>query len=268
MKIELALLLANIAAYAIAAPNRAIGTTSTVTIRSVPTLPERRERQWWEYEGEDVTTQSVTSSLFQAIDNLNKVARYQQEKDFGVESTDDEGTVENGILEHAPCQPLTMIFARGTNEAGNMGRIIGRPLAAALRKQTGNKIIIQGVNYDATPEGNLLLGLNGGPKMAELLEQSLAQCPDSKVVLVGYSQGAMVTHSGALLSEHGISAIAAFGDPGRFVPFLHVSADKVKKYCLPGDPVCLNGFDLDAHFRYGVFADDAAQFLIQASGAK
>ncbi|KAK2875005.1 hypothetical protein FQN49_001867 [Arthroderma sp. PD_2] len=269
MKLDSAFLLASLVAYAIAAPSRAIGTDSTtISIRSAPNLPEHRVRQWWEYKGEDVTTQSAASSILQAIDNLNEVTKYQQERGFQIESTDEEGTVENGIEDNEPCQPLTMIFARGTNEAGNMGKVIGKPLAASLRTQTGNKVIVQGVNYDASFEGNLLLGLNGGPIMAKLLKQSLAQCPDSKVVLVGYSQGAMVTHAGALLSEHGVSAIAAFGGPGRFVPFVNVSADKVKKYCLPGDPVCLNGFDLDAHSEYGVFANDAAQFLIQASGAQ
>ncbi|KAM5443500.1 putative cutinase [Microsporum ferrugineum] len=267
MKLELFFLL-SLVACAIAAPNRAREVGSPVTIRSDTISPGNRPRQWWEYEGEGENAQSASNLILQAVGRLNEILRHQQEMNIETESTDEEGLVENGILDHAPCQPLTMIFARGTNEGGNMGKVIGRPLAAALRAQTGNKVIIQGVNYEATPEGNLLLGLNGGPIMSQLVGKSLEQCPDSKVVLAGYSQGAMVTHAAAVLTPKGVSALAVFGDPGRFAPFVNISPDKTKKYCLPGDPVCLNGFDLDAHSKYGIVADDAAKFLIKAAGAQ
>ena len=53
--------------------------------------------------------------------------------------------------------------------------------------------------------------------MASLAEQALKQCPTTKVVLSGYSQGGLVTHYAVQqggLPAADVSAIVAFGDPG------------------------------------------------------
>ena len=60
------------------------------------------------------------------------------------------GMTENGVTMSTGCQPLTFIFARGTGEPGNMGIVVGPPVASALRSLTGSKVAIQGVNYDAS----------------------------------------------------------------------------------------------------------------------
>lgn len=60
------------------------------------------------------------------------------------------GITENGVTANTGCQPLTFIFARGTRELGNMGTVVGRPVASALSSLTVGKVTIQGVNYDAS----------------------------------------------------------------------------------------------------------------------
>ncbi|EAW19003.1 carbohydrate esterase family 5 protein [Aspergillus fischeri NRRL 181] len=176
---------------------------------------------------------------------------------------------ENGVKNKDACQPLTFIFARGTSELGNMGSIAGPPVATKLRSLLNNKVVVQGVDYPASIEGNAMLGAAGGPTMASLVKQALSQCPDTKVVVGGYSQGAMVVHNAAnSLSEGQIAAAVLFGDPFKSQAVGKVDKADVKEYCAAGDPVCLNGVNVLAHLSYGDDAAEAAQFLVTASGVK
>ncbi|KAF7174038.1 hypothetical protein CNMCM5623_006340 [Aspergillus felis] len=176
---------------------------------------------------------------------------------------------ENGVTNKDACQPLTFIFARGTSELGNMGSIAGPPVATKLRSLLNNKVVVQGVDYPASIEGNALLGAAGGPTMASLVKQALSQCPSTKVVVGGYSQGAMVVHNAASsLAEGQIAAAVLFGDPFKDQAVGKVAAADVKEYCASGDPVCLNGVNVLAHLSYGDDAAEAAQFLITTSGVK
>lgn len=59
-------------------------------------------------------------------------------------------STENGVTENNGCKALTLIFARGTGELGNMGTVAGPPLAEKLQSLTDNKVTVQGVNYDAS----------------------------------------------------------------------------------------------------------------------
>ncbi|KAF7596949.1 hypothetical protein BBP40_011315 [Aspergillus hancockii] len=174
---------------------------------------------------------------------------------------------ENGVTQNSGCQELTFIFARGTTELGNMGSVVGPPVANQLGSLTGNKVTVQGVDYPADAAGNAMMGASGGPKMAELIQQAKKQCPDTKVVLGGYSQGAMVVHNAA--SKVGADAIAAavlFGDPFKTQAVGKLDSSKVKEFCAAGDPVCVNGVNVMAHLSYGANAKEAAQFLVQAAG--
>lgn len=47
------------------------------------------------------------------------------------------------------CKEYTFIFARGTGETGNMGTVVGPPLAKQLNSLTGDKVTVQGVDYPA-----------------------------------------------------------------------------------------------------------------------
>jgi cutinase len=60
------------------------------------------------------------------------------------------GSTENGVVQNAGCKEFTYIFARGTTEPGNMGLVIGPPLATKLRSLTGDKVTVQGVTYPAS----------------------------------------------------------------------------------------------------------------------
>lgn len=103
--------------------------------------------------------------------------------------------------------------------------------------------------------------------MANLVEKALKQCPKTKVVLGGYSQGAMVTHNAAnRLGANQVAAAVLFGDPFKTQSVGKLSSSDVKEFCATGDPVCENGVNVIAHLSYGSDAKEAAQFLVKAAG--
>ncbi|PGH05821.1 hypothetical protein AJ80_08269 [Polytolypa hystricis UAMH7299] len=174
---------------------------------------------------------------------------------------------ENGVLQNAGCQPLTLIFARGTNEPGNMGDDVGPPLATQLRSILSNRVTVQGLAYPASTLGNLLLGRDGAGDLVDLVYQAKTQCPSSKIALSGFSQGAMVVHRALEdLSSGDVAAVLLYGDPLRFDTLENIASSKVRNICAPGDPICQGGFDLDAHGTYGTYAREAAQFIVSATG--
>ena len=62
-------------------------------------------------------------------------------------------TTENGT---SGCKDMTVIFARGTTEPGNVGLFTGPPFFDALGAMLGsNSISVQGVDYSASIEGFL-----------------------------------------------------------------------------------------------------------------
>ena len=62
-------------------------------------------------------------------------------------------TTENAA---AGCKDMTVIFARGTTEPGNVGLVTGPPFFDALSAMIGqNSISVQGVDYSASIEGFL-----------------------------------------------------------------------------------------------------------------
>ncbi|TKX25205.1 cutinase-like protein 3 [Elsinoe australis] len=171
------------------------------------------------------------------------------------------------------CAPLTVIFARGTSETGTVGTVVGPPLFSALKSKLNGNVALQGVSYPASAAGNANLGQDGGPTMAKLANQALSQCPGTKVVLSGYSQGAMVVHNAVQKSGFAAGNVAAavlFGDPLLRQSVGSVPAAKVKEYCASGDGVCQTGtFSISAaHLSYGSDASAAADFIIQTAGVK
>lgn len=171
-----------------------------------------------------------------------------------------------------------------------MGSVVGPPVAKQLSSLMGGKVTVQGVDYPADAgvrfpipilsypilnptltkmQGNADMGSSGGPKMASLIKQALKQCPQTKVVVGGYSQGSMVVHNAAQsLSAGQISAAVLFGDPLKTQSVGKLADNKRKEFCAQGDPVCGNGENVMAHLSYGDDANQAAGFLVQASGAK
>lgn len=77
------------------------------------------------------------------------------------------------------------------------------------------------VNYPANYSFGVSIGIGVNDTVTHLLDQA-EKCPDQKFALVGYSQGALVTHSAALddrlsssfLTEK-VLAWVGYGDPGK-----------------------------------------------------
>lgn len=179
---------------------------------------------------------------------------------------------ENGVKSGNCCTDMTVIFARGTGETGNVGTVTGPPMFAALRQKLGaNRVTVQGVDYPASFAGNANQGGDGGKIMAGLVTTALSQCPDTKIIVSGYSQGGMVVHNAFRngLTSSNVAGAVLFGDPLKRSPVGDLPTNKVKQFCGTSDTICGGGGDGGAtggHISYGSSADAAATFAIQAAG--
>lgn len=70
------------------------------------------------------------------------------------------GVTQNGLS--GGCKGMTVIFARGTTELGNVGSVAGPPFFQALSDKMGGDIAVQGVQYPADVPGFLAGGDKGG----------------------------------------------------------------------------------------------------------
>lgn len=97
-------------------------------------------------------------------------------------------TTQNGLTDGTGCKAMTVIFARGTTEQGNVGSLSGPPFFASLAASVGmENLAVQGVEYPADIPGFLAGGdANGSSTMAQLVTQAMTKCPDTKVVMSGY----------------------------------------------------------------------------------
>ncbi|KAI1098460.1 carbohydrate esterase family 5 protein [Jackrogersella minutella] len=136
-------------------------------------------------------------------------------------SANDWDPVLNGD-QGADCADLAVIFARGTFDQGNVGPWVGGPFHDALVSQSsGIKIAVQGVStsdYTADLAGYVKEG--GSDNCAKSLGSAVqtynTHCPDSKIAIWGWSQGALCAHKA--LGEVGnaaakVIALGVFGDP-------------------------------------------------------
>ncbi|KAJ8069819.1 hypothetical protein OCU04_000234 [Sclerotinia nivalis] len=171
------------------------------------------------------------------------------------------------------CAPMMLIFARGTTETGTLGTVVGPPLVAALGQAVGaSKVAAQGVPYPADIPGFLAGGdSNGSKMMAQMVSTAVTNCPDSKVVMSGYSQGGQLVHNAAKMLPAAtmakVSAVVIFGDPDNGTPVAGASAAKTKVICHTGDNICAHGdLILMPHLTYGMDAGTAAAFVKTAAG--
>ncbi|MCJ1224341.1 hypothetical protein MMC12_000986 [Toensbergia leucococca] len=183
-------------------------------------------------------------------------------------------STDNDILNDAGCKALTVIFARGTTEPGNVGSVAGPPFISALKTDLGvSQVAAQGVDYPATAATIATEGGNGSTTMVDLVAQALSQCPTTKIVLSGYSQGGEVVHGAATslstTQTSAISSVVLFGDPFNGQKVGSIPSSKVLEICATGDDVC-NGSGTytitAAHLSYGNNATQAASFVVQKSG--
>ena len=186
----------------------------------------------------------------------------------------------------APCSDVEVIFARGTTEAPGVGGI-GQSFVDAVRSKVAPKSVsVYAVNYPAStdfPTG--VIGINDA---SAHIQSTAANCPNTKMVLGGYSQGAAVigfvtadqipagSPAGApspmplSVADH-VAAVALFGKPSpKFMsaveePTVTIGpayAAKLTDLCVPGDPVCSDGGSVANHGRYVPtgLVDQAAAF--------
>lgn len=93
------------------------------------------------------TTFSLPLSIPSAISNLLT----------GASGGDFTGDTQNGLS--GACKPMTIIFARGSGETGNVGTATGPPFFQAVAKRVGaSNLAVQGVEYGAA----FLSVLSGG----------------------------------------------------------------------------------------------------------
>ncbi|ABK67856.1 cutinase family protein [Mycobacterium avium subsp. hominissuis] len=156
------------------------------------------------------------------------------------------------------CPDVEVIFARGTNEPPGMGRV-GDAFVESLRQQTsGLNIDTYGVNYAASKLQ--LHGGDGANDTINRIKQAVQKCPNTKIVLGGYSQGASVMDIVAGVPIGGINwgssitpdlashvaAVATFGDvadrAGGTLPSQSaLLGSKAIDLCNPNDPICHAG---------------------------
>jgi hypothetical protein len=102
-----------------------------------------------------------------------------------------KGNKEAGTFK-GKCTPNILIFAKGTLEPGEFGILVGPPFTSKLPSGWSR----HGVQYDADIPGDYCLGLPGGLVARDIINQAAQKCPNSKLFVSGYSQGAMVIRNG------------------------------------------------------------------------
>ena len=88
------------------------------------------------------------------------------------------------------CPDAEVVFARGTGEPPGVGRV-GDAFVNSLRsKLPGKTVTAYGVDYPANY--NFLQATYGAGDVSNRLSYMASACPDTRLVLGGYSQGAAV----------------------------------------------------------------------------
>ncbi|KAL1637698.1 hypothetical protein SLS58_009123 [Diplodia intermedia] len=188
------------------------------------------------------------------------------------------GQTANDVQSGA-CKDVTYIFARGTTEQGNMGSTVGPALKTKLAAAVGggDKLATQGVNYPADVAGTVVGSMSpgaaeGSKNCAQLVQQAVAKCPQTKIVLAGYSQGAQQVHGCLMDLSAGeaarVAAAVTFGDPLKAQQFKNIDQSRTKIFCAAGDMVCSNQFIITpAHLSYATESvGPAAEFIQQQLG--
>jgi cutinase len=181
-----------------------------------------------------------------------------------------------------PCPDVEVVFARGTSEPPGVGRV-GQALTDALANQLGGRTVTTyGVNYPASYD--FLNTAVGATDAAGRIASMAAQCPSTRIVLGGYSQGAAVVDMlagvpplGNKIGDIGsapplasglngnLAAVAVFGNPatkfGNPVSAAGSFTGKAIDLCADGDPICSDGRNPFAHTHY-----ESSEFIPQAAG--
>lgn len=118
-------------------------------------------------------------------------------------------TVGTWSAHAATCRDVDVVFARGTGETPALG-ILGRPLVSALASSlSGCTVSSYAVDYAAS--SSQTSAGPGATDMSTHLRTVAAECPGTRFVIGGYSQGATVTDD----LRHRVDPRPRGGRPGR-----------------------------------------------------
>jgi cutinase len=163
-----------------------------------------------------------------------------------------------------PCSDVELVFARGTHQEPGLGNI-GQAFSDSLTSKVGGKSVgVYPVNYPANDDYHNSAPAGSDDASAHV-QGTVANCPNTKIVLGGYSQGSTVIDLAtqampAPVAGH-VAAVALFGEPtsqfssalwgGQPLPTINpVYSGKTISLCAPDDPICSSGGNIMAHVSY------------------
>ncbi|HTH89443.1 cutinase family protein [Mycobacterium sp.] len=150
----------------------------------------------------------------------------------------------------AACPAVEVVFARGRLESPGVG-ILGNAFISALRSKSNKNIGTYAVKYPADTEIDI-----GANDMSAHIQSMMNNCPDTRLVLGGYSLGAAVTDVVLAVpfdfftfknplppgADQHIAAVALFGNGIAWVApisnFSPVYRDRTIELCHGADPIC------------------------------
>ncbi|KUH81568.1 cutinase [Mycobacterium sp. GA-1999] len=188
----------------------------------------------------------------------------------GSAATPGYGSSDSSDSSDSSCADIEVIFARGTDDTPGLGTP-GTAFANALRSLTsGRSLSTYAVNYPASYD--FLAAADGATDATNRIAMMSQQCPSTRLVLGGYSQGAAVIDMLAGVPPLGnkigsvgsapplprslvpnIAAVAVFGNPAtKFSNPItsSVFAGRAIDLCKDGDPICSRGRNPFAHNDY------------------
>lgn len=134
------------------------------------------------------------------------------------------------------CADLVVLGIRGNNQAGDLNQGVGKEvlrtvtdLARRVQSRSGASVRLEAVDYDATGTATATAYFDhvtaGARRAGRQVDALVARCPDSRIAVVGFSQGAQVTHE---LVEHVSKTLA------RRIALIGMIADPRRN---PADPI-------------------------------
>lgn len=164
----------------------------------------------------------------------------------------------------ADCPDIEVVFARGTDDTPGLGAVGGSFVNALQSKVGGRSVGSYAVNYPASFD--FLAAASGANDASAHVQYMMGACPNTKLVLGGYSQGAAVIDVIAAVpipavgfdnplppnAPDFVPAVAVFGNPsaklGLPLTISPVWGGRAIDLCNGGDPICqTDGQSVPAH---------------------
>jgi cutinase len=164
----------------------------------------------------------------------------------------------------AACPDVEVVFARGRIEPPGVGAV-GDVLVNSLRSQTTKSVGVYGVNYPADVDA-----ASGASDISNHARSMANSCPDTRLVIGGYSLGATAADLAARTrlgpsASRNVAAVVLFGNAAFRLGPAPGFAGKTIDQCADGDPICGRGFNWDSHLQPSYIGsglvDQAAGFV-------